>query len=84
MQKKCIFFKEYCGVRTIPCKTSDSFARHFNRFVSERKRQGIIAKIQFLSIFVCSKSKFENIYAQKEEGNTTHTTMNERVNLASS
>ena len=77
MQQKCIFFKEYCDVRTIPCKTSDSFARLFNRFVSERKRQIVIEQTQFLSIFVCSESKFENIYtleykkknAQKKEGN---------------
>lgn len=62
VQQKCMFFKGYCGVRTVPCKTSDSFARHFKRFVSERKRQVVIEKIQFLSIFVCSKSKFENIY----------------------
>ena len=57
-----MFFKEYCGFRTVPCKTSDSFPRHFNRFVSERKRQVVIEQTQFLSIFVCSESKFENIY----------------------
>ena len=32
-----MFFQGYCGVRTVPCKISDSFARHFKRFVSERK-----------------------------------------------
>ena len=55
--------KQYHGVRSL-CKTSDSFARHFNHFVSKQKRQVGIEQTQFLStVFLCSEFKLENIYS---------------------
>ena len=55
--------KQYHGVRNL-CKTSDSFARHCNHFVSKQKRQVGIEQTQFLStVFLCSKFKLENIYS---------------------
>ena len=41
-------FKQYHGVHSL-CKTSDSFARHFNHFISKQKRQVGIEQTQFLS-----------------------------------
>ena len=56
--------KQYHGVRNL-CKTSDSFARHCNHFVSKQKRQVGIEQTQFLStVFLCSKFKLQNIYCE--------------------
>ena len=56
-------FKQYHGVRNL-CKTSDSFARHCNHFVSKQKRQVGIEQTQFLStVFLCSEFKLEDIYS---------------------
>ena len=50
-------FKQYHGVRSL-CKTSDSFAHHFNHFVSKQKRQVGTEQTQFLStVFLCSGVK---------------------------
>ena len=56
-------FKHYHGVHNL-CKTSDTFARHCNHFVSKQKRQVGIEQTQFLStVFLRSEFKLENIYS---------------------
>ena len=58
-----LIFKQYHGVHSL-CKTSDSFARHCNHFVSKQKRQVGIEQTQFLStVYLCSEFKLENIYS---------------------
>ena len=54
----------------IPCGTkflSESIFvdwRHFNRFVSQRKRKVVIEQTQFLgTVFLCSEFQLENIYS---------------------